>query len=254
MKIARNRLRVTDPAALANFYAQALGMRNFGDSALPLLGYDESQALLELSGGATRSYAPLRSDFYWKIGITLRDLDHTVAYLREIGWPVSEPVQFRDIGYLCHLRDPQGFIVELLQQGFEGHSSPAGEGHPVGGQATLAHITLRINHLQAALDHCTGPLGLHLMSVQPVAEHGFCLYFLSAIDEPLPVDDLEAVENREWLWRRPYTLLELQHFPGGGVAPPVLDEESAGFVGLALQRAAGGNLEQTSPDDWRDWV
>ena len=32
---------------------------------------------------------------------------------------VSDPTQFYDIGYLCHLTDPDGFSIELLQHTFE---------------------------------------------------------------------------------------------------------------------------------------
>ena len=80
-----------------------------------------------------------------------------------------------------------------------------------GGQATLAHITLRITDLPAARELCENKLGMRLMSIQPVQERNFSLYFYAWSDEPLPNPDLEAVENREWLWARPYALLELQH-------------------------------------------
>ena len=48
-----------------------------------------------------------------------------------------------------------------------------------------------------------------------VADYGFELYFLAAVSEeeaakmPDP-NDLDSVGNREWLWQREYTTLELQ--------------------------------------------
>ena len=49
-----------------------------------------------------------RTDNYWKIGLTMADLDAIRAELMAKGIEVSEPRQFRDIGYLCHLTNPDG--------------------------------------------------------------------------------------------------------------------------------------------------
>lgn len=212
MQLSRLCLKVEDADALSAFYTDVLGMRDLGGPGSPAHGYDPGQCLLVFDAGDVGPYQPASDDLYWKIGITVRDLDHAVAYLHERGWPVSEPRQFRDIGYMAHLNDPAGFAIELLQQGFEGSASPAGGGHPIGGQAILAHLTLRITDLAAAQRLCEAQLGMRLMSVQPVPERGFALYFYAWSDEPLPDPDLAAVENREWLWARPYTLLELQHW------------------------------------------
>lgn len=235
MTLLRHCLRVVDPRNLATFYTQTLGMRNFGTAHAPLLGFDPERCLMELHAGAAQPFEPAPRDFYWKVGITLRNLDQAVHHLKQVGWPFSEPRQFRDIGYLCHLRDPQGFTIELLQQGFQGHEKPATAGHAIGGQATLAHITLRVSDIASARTVCEQALGLRILSVQPVRELGFCLYFYSADGETPPQADLQSVDNREWLWERPYALLELQHVFDGRVASPVIAPNQAGFVGLAIQ-------------------
>ena len=252
-RIARHCLRVTDTAKTAAFYTDILGMRNVGTAAAPLLGYEAAECLIALQGGASTRQAATPRDFYWKIGITVRDLDHAAAFLRRRGWPVSEPRQFRDIGYLCHLSDPQGFTIELLQQGFEGRHGAVGDGHPVGAQATLAHITLRINDIDAARVDCAC-LGLHLVSIQPVDPLGFCLYFFAGIRETRPVADLQAVENREWLWARPYALLELQHVFAGGVQPHDTDHAAVGFAGFALRDETDGALRSVPVADMAGWV
>lgn len=229
MQILRNILKVRNRSAVSEFYTNLLGMSEFGSVANPCLGYAPSQALLEFQEGEFAPYDPEPLDLYWKIGITVKNLDFAYAYLRTQGWPVSEPQQFRDIGYLCHVRDPERFSVELLQQGFEGNDQPAGEGHPVGGQATLAHLTLRVSDISAANAFFGQKLGMRLMSIQPVPERNFCLYFYSWNDEPLPKPDLESVENREWLWGRPCTLIELQHLEDAAqITAPHLSE--AGFA------------------------
>jgi catechol 2,3-dioxygenase-like lactoylglutathione lyase family enzyme len=57
-------------------------------------------------------------------------------------------------------------------------------------------------------------LGMRLLSVQPVPAREFTLYFLACTDEVPPHADVEHVGNREWLWQRPYSILELQHIWG----------------------------------------
>ncbi len=254
MTIARHCLRVTDIAQLRPFYTDTLGMCDFGTGEAPLLGYDRNRCLLEWRGGAKYPIHAGPSDFYWKIGITLRDLDYAVGYLQQRGWPVSQPRQFGDIGYLCHLRDPQGFVIELLQHGFCGHEKPAGAGHPIGGQATFAHITLRVNDIDAARAHCEHNLGLRLISVQPVPDHRFCLYFFSGDREEPPHDDLQAVGNRQWLWERPYALLELQHVFDGGVGPPGPEAGQAGFTGFAVRKDGAAGLTYVNAADLNDWT
>ena len=56
----------------------------------------------------------------------------------------------------------------------------------------------------------------------------FDLHFLAYTDETLPNPDVTAVENREWLWKRPYTTLEFQQIPGVEI------QESPAFQGLEI--------------------
>ncbi|MGI9462984.1 MAG: VOC family protein [Aestuariivirgaceae bacterium] len=238
MKLARACLRVQNAAELEAFYCSLLGMRRLGSADAPAFGYDPAQCLLELDEGKFAPYTASSDDLYWKIGITVKNLDSAVAYLRASGYEVSAPRQFRDIGYLCHLHDPAGFVIELLQQGFEGNEGPSGDGHAIGGQATLAHVTLRVCDIAATRRYCEGQLGMRLMSIQPVRDLGFTLYFYAWSDEVLPNEDLEAVENREWLWLRPYTLLELQHLESSDqIKAP--DVRAAGFAGIGVENDVG---------------
>ncbi len=231
MRFSRLFLNVRSLDGLSEFYCGLLGMRNFGTPEEPLFGYGEDQCLLAFRVSGDALYEPGPNDFYWKIGLTLRNLDLAFGFLEAQGYPAQDLKQFRDIGYMAKLRDPQGFIVELLQQGFKGNDQPVGDGHVIGRQATFAHITLRVTDIEAAKAYCEGELGMRLMSVQPVTDIGFCLYFYGWSDEALPVDDLAAVENREWLWARPYTLLELQHLEALDAQIRMPDE--AGFGGFA---------------------
>ena len=51
---------------------------------------------------------------------------------------------------------------------------------------------------------------MKLLSVMPIPQLGFTLYFLGYSDEDPPnTSDLSAYENREWTWQRKITTLEL---------------------------------------------
>ncbi|MGI9437215.1 MAG: VOC family protein, partial [Geminicoccaceae bacterium] len=180
-----------------------------------------------------------RDDRYWKIGITLPNIDIAHDQLSRAGVAVSDPVQFGDIGYMCHLNDPEDFPIELLQHRFLGHrrDRDGNPDMPLGGGARLGQITLRVTDLPGAIAFYRDRLGMKLLSVQPVPDFDFVLYFLAFTDENPPVTDLEAVENREWLWQRPYTTLELQHFEQkkSGFALP--DDGCPGFDSLLVTGA-----------------
>ncbi|WP_350334366.1 VOC family protein [Coralliovum pocilloporae] len=230
MQFSRLTLNAEDPAILERFYKDMLGMRTLSDDGgRPRLGYDEAQCGLCFQQADMGPYTHDPSDFYWKIGLTVRNLDHAVAWLTSQGWPVTAPRQFRDIGYMSKVQDPGGFVIELLQQGFEGREQDPGPGHPIGGQAIFAHITLRVTDIARSRAYCEDALGLRLMSIQPVTDYGFCLYFYTWSSEPLPDPDLTSVSNREWLWARPTTILELQHLedPTRSVIMP-----QPGYAGL----------------------
>ncbi len=265
-------LQISDPDRSLAFYRTALGMRLISQSGTAsdsnvdcyLLAFVESpnqtpardQAVLELwhdkSTPAQSGYDHSRSDLYWKIGVTLPDIDLACERLRAIGVEVSSPRQFRDIGYLCHLSDPDGYQIELLQWTFEGSKKlyTALPDQPLGQPSTLAHITLRTTDIDACLSFYSDVLGMRQLSRQPVEPFGFTLYFLAYTDETPPNADLEAVENREWLWQRPYGVLELQHLHGPE-APQSLrnhDADALGFRGLSLHSTKGEDDPLPGPD------
>ncbi len=217
MRLAALHLRVADPAGQAEFYRRALGMmpRQEGSAWRASYPGNGAEIVFEPGGGG---YFPDRGQRYWKIGITLPDLDRAADRLRQQGVRLSQPAQFLDIGYMCHLSDPEGFAIELLQHGFEGNCpETAAKAGPFAG-ACLGQITLRTGDIQAEDAICRG-LGMRLLSIQEVAPHGFDLHFYGFTQDQPPDPDLWAVSNREWLWGRPYTTLEFQHIPGAGIVP-----------------------------------
>ena len=60
-----------------------------------------TKTVLELNGGANQPLVPSKRDFYWKIGITLRDLDHCRGVHQAIGLAGVRPDSIR--GYWLSL-------------------------------------------------------------------------------------------------------------------------------------------------------
>ena len=251
MLLARARLRVRSPDVLARFYVERLGMTLSKQGEALVLGYGGHGAALELRQATSpRAYEQRREDRYWKIGITLPNVDIAHAQLSDAGVEVTAPRQFGEIGYMCHLRDPEGFPIELLQHRFEMNRRP-GDGDPsqrLGGGAGIGQITLRVGDLDGALRFYRDGLGMRVLSIQPLLDYGFTLYFLAFTDEQPPHDDLEAVGNREWLWQRPYTTLELQHFPDVDQRFVLPADDAPGFAGIAIE-GAGDHARLLADED-----
>jgi len=237
-KISRCQLQVSNLETSLSFYIGKLGMTEFyRDEKSVLVGYDREYCCLELLPLAGVIAQPSAEDFYWKIGITLPNLDAAVSCLLEQGVAVTTPRQFLDIGYMSKITDPDGLVIELLQRGFKGNENEVPAGNPVGDQATLAHITFRVTDMSATRQFFENQLSMRLMSMQPVPAFDFCLHFFTWSSEKLPEDNLDAVGNREWLWSRPYALIEIQHLQQSGAFVRITDENVAGFRGFCYREA-----------------
>ncbi|CEL99187.1 unnamed protein product [Vitrella brassicaformis CCMP3155] len=246
------RISAAEKDAVVVFYRQRIGMSIMAErtssaahvSESVFLGFEgqPQSAWLELQLGRQTSIGPYkhkRSDAYWKIGLALRDVDFATECLRNAGVSVSKASQFFDIGYLTHISDPARYTIELLQHDFDQHVRRIGPNdvkgdHPLGQSVGVGQITLRVTKLDETLRFYRDVLGMAYLSRQPVDEYGFVLHFLGTTSESPPDSDINAVANREWLWKRPYTQLELQHVPSmASITFPDLANE-AGFVGIGF--------------------
>ncbi len=204
-------VRVAEPAAVAAFYKRHFGLVEVAaptPGCIRLRGTADAVTVeLQQATGSARA-ALNDGDVFWKLGTSWPDVRAKREALIAAGVAVTEPRQFRDIGFLCHLVDPEGFGLELLQHTFEpALSAPTPDAQPT---APL-HITLRVADADASLAFYRERLHMRLLSRQRVDPYGFTLYFLASTEERPPSSDLDAVSNREWLWQRPYTCLELKH-------------------------------------------
>ncbi len=235
-KLSSLTLNVNDPERLSVFYRDILGMCPM-QSGLGYGGLGAELCLNKLSDPA--GYQPGPVDRYWKIAITLPDLDLAVAWLRQHKVEVRDPNQFRDIARMAHLHDPEGHVIELIQHQFE-DTQPLKRGNPdlpLGGGAEIGLITLRTTDIEAELAQYQA-LGMKYLSRQALTDIGFDLYFLACTDEAQPDPGVNAVTNREWLWQRPYTVLEFQHLLNvSKVQMP--QEGQPGYAGISFIKADG---------------
>ena len=270
LTLTHNILRVRNTNEFIKFYENNFGMENtkVSTSSLPydvsILGYttnyDENfskaatgvppPTLLELHhSDSSPAMSPVNSGsskIYWKIGITMYDVDYAQKILQSKRVSVSGASQFEDIGYLCHLSDPNGYGIEMLQHDFEQTlrakvtkhgKQPPKDNFPLGYPCCIGQITLHSNDIKKTEDFYQGLLGMKLLSVQDVSQYGFALYFYAWTNENPPKSDVrDASVNREWLWKRPYTTIEIRHFNGRGGIPPFRDlqDNEIGFEGLRI--------------------
>jgi len=223
-KISEHVFRVQRAGNLASWYQRVMGMEIKEEKANTWSARYPGQGvkLVFQEAGSGPQYTASRDSCYWKIGVTVRDVDLAREKIIAAGTQVSPPNQFMEVGYLCHLTDPNGFTIELLQHTFKKNFvKPEPDPTLVLGQpAVIGQITTRAKDIEASLKLYRDTLGMKLLSIQDISAYGFVLYFLAfTSDDPPHPDDLTSVGNREWLWQRPYTTLEIQCRPGQPCLP-----------------------------------
>ncbi|CAF1175150.1 unnamed protein product [Adineta steineri] len=271
LKLTHNILRVKDPSEMIQFYVSKFGMESIQISTPPLpynvsiLGYttnyDEnfvkasntlpSPTLLEFHHNDPSIISPSltnsgTSEVYWKIGITLYDVDYAREILQSKQVNITNASQFEDIGYVCHLRDPNGFCLELLQHDFEktfkekinkSGKQTSVDNFPLGYPSCIGQITLHTNDIEKSQRFYCNILGMKVLSIQEVPKCGFTLYFFAWTNENPPKSDIkDATINREWLWKRPYTQIEVRYFNNQKQIPSFKDlqDNEIGFQGIRV--------------------
>lgn len=110
-------LRAVNPEHQRSFYRHVLGMSNQGGNCLG----DGSGELGIRFLQADNDYSPAPSDLYWKITLSVPNVELAYDQLQAGGVSITEPDQFRAIGYLAQAYDPDGFNIEIIEHWFKGH-------------------------------------------------------------------------------------------------------------------------------------
>ena len=226
-------LRVVRPDTQRRFYRSVMGMFTFGNGGL---GYSDREMRLIFTQAET-PYCPQPSDLYWKIAVSVPNIELAYRQLVSRGAQVSKPHQFRDVGYLAHITDPEGFTVELIEHWFQGDRPRRSVDETLlGGGPHISLLTLRSADI-ARVEPDLLKLGMRPLGVQPVEPYGFTRYCYGFTQETPPQPDLTAIENRTWLYRRPYTVLEIQHVHGLDAETHPL-KQAGGFAGATVHPSA----------------
>ncbi|WP_417345167.1 VOC family protein [Ferrimonas sp.] len=244
MKIAEHRLRVSNLERSMAFYQSQLAMElvsleSEGGRRWATLSYGSAQAslvLIEDEVPLAVAVQPNPAEGYWKFSLAVDSVAGAVWALRRMGVATGEPFEVPQVALLCHFTDPDGYCIELVQRIFGSVAEPLGESGFASFAPSLLLSTVRVKDPGLSLAFYQQAMGMRLLSRQPVPERNMTLYFLGYDDASLPEPDLEAVANREWLWQRPYTLLELQHIQGTESLPGFRyhNGPERGFVGLGV--------------------
>lgn len=225
--LQKHSLYISNPKQSHEFYANKLGMyliKTFKKDDIDYFHYcfedtkDTKQAILELifDKQNKQSIFPKPKDTlqgYWKMAISIKDVDIAREKLIENGVDVQEAIQVPNVAYLCHFYDPDGYCLELIQHKFKQNHIKQKEDskYLLGNKPVFSLITYRVKDIQKSLDFYIDKLKLKLLSKMELKQRGFDLYFLALSDEELPNKDVESIQNRQWLWEREYTMIELQH-------------------------------------------
>ena len=160
MKLSEVHLDIADSTRTLAFYTEAMGMHLHSECESPdgsevnyTLAYDTGAKLVlrhRRDGPREAAYHGGPSDAYWKTGITIANVDVARERLRTRGIDVTKPCQFHNIGYLCHLEDPDGYTIELLQHRFEENHvhTPPNPDLSLGHAPTLGQISLNVSDIE----------------------------------------------------------------------------------------------------------
>lgn len=196
------------------------------------IGYTDAEAKIRFLKAET-PYAPKPNDLYWKFAIAVPNIELACQQLTDKGIAVVTPRQVADVGYLTSFTDPEGFTIELIEHWFKGNR-PNEPIDPtlLGGGAHFNLITLRTADIEPVRQTCAD-WGMTLLSIQRLESRGFTLYFFAFTSEKPPSTDLTSLKNREWLYQRTYTLLEVQHLDAvEAIMAP--ENDSANYAGTVF--------------------
>ena len=146
--------RVEDVKKISEFYSEILGMSVEENNICRYPGDGAQIKLIQTRSSSKASEANKKKSVYWKIGLSLPDVDLARSKILQFGGiEVSTPTQFRDIGYLCHLADPEGRSIELLQHSFASNFVKPVENPEMalGQDSLIGQITLRCSDISKSL-------------------------------------------------------------------------------------------------------
>ena len=210
------RVKDEDRARISEFYSSKFGFQKTSEQvlALPLVHQSKTSfpfvhlcfATAKEGNVKSAEVVKAKSEAYSKTGFFMHDADAAGLFLK-----TQAPVQFFQIGYLTHGDDPLGLSYELLQTTQEenelgrkqlwsedkrsayskeisdlvssGQLDASAKKSLLGTQPlAFGLITLRVPESEKTLAFYQNVMGMKLLSIMPIPQLGFTLFFLGPVD------------------------------------------------------------------------
>lgn len=226
MHILGFQLHTHTPKQALAFYTHILGMQLRDTHSSPshttyTLGFGNSTRYIQLIhplNTASSTYQHHPQDNYWKFSLFVEDIQRSYQKIAAHQHPISEPFQLGDIGYLAHTADSEQHHIELIQTTFKNHpplQAAPETSDPLGELPVLGLLTIRTADPIQAIRFYETVLDMQLLvRMQVNRGNGFSLYFLGSKQHTAPSPDIDAIENRHWLYQQDDLFIEIQHYWG----------------------------------------
>ncbi|MDO6491707.1 MULTISPECIES: VOC family protein [unclassified Cellulophaga] len=223
MKLHSFTLQIFEPEKTISFYVDILGFRLEekyvkSGSTFYNLGFKDSPFYLQLKYTPELTkikYQETATDNYWKYSLFVDDIQRVYKKIKEYHIPIKEPFQFGAIGYLSHTADLENHQIEFIQKTFKQNTkqTPPNTSSPLLDNPILGLITIRTKDPIKSIKCFEDVLDLKLFVRMYVNRgKGFTLYFLGDKNLQAPRTDIDALENREWMYQQNNLFIEIQYY------------------------------------------
>ncbi|MTI30424.1 VOC family protein [Xanthovirga aplysinae] len=216
-------LKIFNPEKTLPFYTNVLGFKlveefTVNDSTFYNLELENPAHKIQLEFNKSATLTPYHqttTDNYWKFSLFVDDIQRVYKELLKQKHPIGEPSQIGDIGYLSHTADLENHQIEFIQKTFKHNSVsvPPKKGFLLKEQPVLGLLTIRTKYPQKSIELFEDLLDLKLFVRMNVNRgNGFTLYFLGDKNLQAPSQDIDALENREWMYQQSHLFIEIQYY------------------------------------------
>ncbi|WP_350293721.1 VOC family protein [uncultured Croceitalea sp.] len=220
MKLRSFTLQIFNPELTIPFYRDILGFKlknefSEDDATYYDLYLESVHFHIQLKYSPSLKKSPYQQesiDNYWKYSLFVEDIQKIYEGLQEQNHTIGEPYQFGDIGYLSHTTDSENHQIEFIQKTFKNNTLEV-TNSPEQKQTALGLLTIRTKDPLKSIKFYEDILGLKLLVRMYVTRtNGFTLYFLGDKSLQTPNPDIDALENREWMYQQSHLFIEIQHY------------------------------------------
>ncbi|WP_459212405.1 VOC family protein [Aquimarina rhabdastrellae] len=216
MKLRSFSLQIYNPEKTLDFYTKVLGfslVNEFSEGGIIYydLRFNNPNYYIRLKYNPLLQptlYQEKATDNYWKYSLFVDDIQDACHNISTHDFKIGEPFQFGDIGYLAHTADTENHKIEYIQKTFKQHDT-LNTNEPI----ALGLITIRTKDPIKIIKLYEEVLDMKLFVRMYVNRgKGFTLYFLGDKNLQAPHPDIDAIENREWMYQQSHLFIEIQHF------------------------------------------